>query len=37
MTEDFERPIDKIIREAWERGDFDDLPGKGQPIHWEEF
>ena len=24
--------IDKQIREAMERGDFDDLPGKGKPI-----
>jgi hypothetical protein len=24
--------IDKQIREAMERGDFDDLPGKGKPL-----
>ena len=24
--------IDEVIREAQERGDFDDLPGKGRPI-----
>lgn len=36
MTEDFERPIDKIIREARESGAFDDLPGKGKPIQWED-
>ncbi len=36
MTEDFENPIDKIIREARERGDFDNLPGKGKPLHWDD-
>ena len=24
--------VDRVIREAMERGDFDDLPGKGEPI-----
>jgi hypothetical protein len=33
---DFESSIDKTIREAIERGDLDDLPGKGQPIRWED-
>ncbi|BBG05260.1 MULTISPECIES: DnaJ family domain-containing protein [Pseudonocardia] len=28
----FESPVDRAIREAVERGDFDDLPGKGQPL-----
>lgn len=28
----FETWIDKQIREATERGDFDDLPGAGKPI-----
>ena len=28
----FERWIDRQIREAQERGEFDDLPGKGKPI-----
>ncbi|HEX4721189.1 MAG TPA: DUF1992 domain-containing protein [Pseudonocardiaceae bacterium] len=28
----FETWIDKQIREATERGDFDDLPGKGKPL-----
>ena len=28
----FEKWIDKQIREAQERGDFDNLPGKGKPI-----
>lgn len=29
---EFEANIDRIIREAVGAGDFDDLPGKGQPI-----
>lgn len=28
----FESPVDKQIREATERGDFDNLPGKGKPL-----
>ena len=36
MSEEFENPIDKIIREARERGEFDNLPGKGQPLRWED-
>ncbi len=28
----FESWIDKQIRDATERGDFDDLPGKGKPL-----
>ena len=24
--------VDRVIREAMERGEFDDLPGKGRPI-----
>lgn len=28
----FESFVDKQIREATERGEFDDLPGKGKPI-----
>ncbi|MFP5019344.1 DnaJ family domain-containing protein [Pseudonocardia phyllosphaerae] len=28
----FESPVDRSIREATERGDFDDLPGKGKPL-----
>ncbi len=27
-----ESPIDRAIREATERGDFDDLPGLGKPL-----
>ena len=28
----FENHVDRIIREAMERGEFDDLPGTGRPI-----
>ena len=28
--------VDKMIREAMERGEFDDLPGTGQPIDLSE-
>ena len=28
----FEKAVESIIREAMERGEFDDLPGKGKPI-----
>ncbi len=28
----FESPVEKQIREATERGDFDNLPGKGKPL-----
>ena len=33
---DFEDPLDKIMREARERGEFNDLPGKGKPFQWED-
>lgn len=32
---DWESAIDKQIREAIERGDFDRLPGKGKPLEFE--
>ena len=35
----WERAVDKQIREAEARGDFDDLPGRGQPLRiesWDE-
>jgi len=32
MTHWYESRIDRQIREAQERGEFDDLPGTGQPI-----
>ncbi len=28
----FDKAVDSIIKEAMERGDFDNLPGKGKPI-----
>ncbi|MEO5743209.1 MAG: DUF1992 domain-containing protein [Terracoccus sp.] len=28
----YESPVEKQIREAQERGDFDDLPGAGKPL-----
>jgi DnaJ homolog subfamily C member 28 len=36
MPDDFEDPIDKIIREARDKGAFQDLPGKGKPIRWDD-
>jgi DnaJ homolog subfamily C member 28 len=33
---DFESPLDKIIREARENGAFQDLPGKGKPLQWQD-
>lgn len=27
-----EQFVDRVIREAIERGEFDDLPGKGRPL-----
>lgn len=32
MTSWYETRIDRQLREAQERGDFDDLPGAGQPL-----
>lgn len=32
MPRDFEPEVDRIIREAINRGEFEDLPGKGRPI-----
>ncbi|HEY3006507.1 MAG TPA: DUF1992 domain-containing protein [Micromonosporaceae bacterium] len=32
MSDWFESRVDREIREAQERGDFDDLPGKGKPL-----
>lgn len=28
----FETHVDRLIRESIERGEFDDLPGSGEPI-----
>jgi DnaJ homolog subfamily C member 28 len=36
VLKDWESLIDKIIREAMERGEFDDLSGKGEPIDLSE-
>jgi hypothetical protein len=32
MAKDWESVIEKQIRQATERGDFDDLPGTGKPL-----
>ena len=32
-----EKIVEKIIVEAMERGEFDNLPGKGKPIDLEEY
>lgn len=32
----FESVVDKLIREAMERGEFDDLAGKGDPVDLSE-
>ena len=32
----WESALDRILREARERGDFDNLPGTGQPLNLEE-
>src|SRR5215211_2666772 len=34
--EAWETWVDKLIVEAQERGDFDDLPGHGKPLHIED-
>lgn len=31
------RSVDQIIREAIERGEFDDLPGKGKPVDLTDY
>jgi hypothetical protein len=31
---DFESWVERKIREAAERGEFDDLPGAGKPLDW---
>ena len=30
--EGFETDVDRIVREAMDAGDFDNLPGEGKPI-----
>lgn len=33
----WESAVDKQIREAEERGEFDNLPGRGRPLHLEDW
>jgi DnaJ-like protein len=33
----FDRIVEAIIKEAMERGEFDDLPGRGKPIDLTEY
>jgi hypothetical protein len=33
----FERIVESIIQEAMERGEFDNLPGRGKPIDLTEY
>lgn len=33
----FERIVEALIQEAMERGEFDNLPGKGRPIDLTEY
>ncbi len=33
----FDRIVEAIIKDAMERGDFDNLPGKGKPIDLSEY
>jgi hypothetical protein len=33
----FDRLIDEKIKEAMDRGEFDNLPGKGKPIDLEDY
>ncbi len=32
-----ERVVDQLIREAMDRGEFDNLPGKGKPLNLDEY
>jgi hypothetical protein len=36
MIPGYEKIIEKKIREAQERGEFDNLPGKGEPLRLED-
>ena len=36
MTDENDRGIEDIIRKARESGAFDNLPGKGKPLNWED-
>ena len=33
----FDKLVESIIKEAMERGDFDNLPGKGKPIDLSDY
>jgi hypothetical protein len=33
----FDRIVEAIIKDAMERGEFDNLPGKGKPIDLTEY
>ncbi len=33
----FEKAVEAIIREAMQRGEFDDLPGKGKPLDLTDY
>ena len=33
----FEKAVESIIQEAMERGEFDDLPGKGKPLDLTDY
>ncbi|HET9910865.1 MAG TPA: DUF1992 domain-containing protein [Anaerolineales bacterium] len=33
----FDRTVEALIKEAMERGEFDNLPGKGKPIDLTEY
>jgi len=37
MTDIFQKIAEQKIREAQERGDFDDLPGKGRPLDLDDW
>lgn len=36
MDDAWETVADRLIREAMERGEFDDLPGRGQPLDLQD-
>ena len=36
-TKSFDRIVEALIKEAMERGEFDNLPGKGKPIDLTEY
>ena len=33
----FDKAVESIIKEAMERGEFDDLPGKGKPLDLTDY